>query len=503
MVIGRQLLTLAGTEIPACRKHGLRSVTANWENHMRLTARMVVASAAALLSISAHADSTVQALGDAFVAQLPAGWKVSTGSWAYFDVARCFTTPGYTCYGNNAATPYGSPYFGEYGANPNLATLQLDANEAVVVVFRTPPPMRYFSFGQYLYKEPGNTTEIFASMSDALNQLRIGTSALGTQATPPFDSYSAVVWTADQTTFETAHNALLAGGLPAEAINHLPLPQSIPTPPTEHPLQMGHGAGSAVFNMLMRTALPESPADYEAYRQESPFYVLRIGPTTPQAPNPVAVIGYSPEISGVKEGTALLTALNRLVSDIKRNYAASYTLTAQTVSFTTRLGWDCIVASEECTGENFDALYSRDVGSLVRVKSLQDFVIVAGVNHQKTGKASYVTHAVYDAKKLAAIVTATDVDFSSRSALHHAGITNPRDPRVNQYKNLYAYVFAYDCAGKSYCASIPAPTARNPVGLAPGAPFFVLGRSYLEPRTKVRPAVSEIVPHQAFVGSLK
>lgn len=470
---------------------------------MRQLTRIVLASALAIVSLGARSDAAVQAIGDGFIASLPADWRATVGSWVYFDMTRCFTNPGYSCYGDNTESPYASPYFGEFGTNPNLATLQLDEDEAVVIIFRTPPPMRYYSFGQYLFQEPGSSTQIFASLSDALNLQKIGTSGALAFGANSFDSYAAVVWTADQGTFEISRAALLAGGMPAEAINYLPLPQSIPMPAPQpsHQLQFGHGAGAGVFNMLMRTAMPDSPSDYDAYRQENPYYVVRVGPTTHAAPSPAPVIGYSQEISGIKEGPLLQLTLNRLVSDIESNYANSYALTAQNVTYTTRVGWDCIATSEACTGENYDALYSRDVSNLVRVESLRDIVIVAGVNHQKTGKATYITHAVYDPNKLAGIVTVDDTDLSSRSALYHAGVTNPRDPRVNQYRNLYAYVFSYNCAGKSYCAPIPAPTESNPVGLTPGAPFFVLGRSYLEPQTSVRPAVSEVVRHRVFVGT--
>ena len=59
------------------------------------------------------------------------------------------------------------------------------------------------------------------------------------------------------------------------------------------------------------------------------------------------------------------------------------------------------------------------------------------------------------------------------------------------------------CFSYTDFTAIPAPTADDPIGLEPGAPFFVLGRSYLEPRTLVRPSSSEIVPHQVFLGSRK
>jgi len=52
------------------------------------------------------------------------------------------------------------------------------------------------------------------------------------------------------------------------------------------------------------------------------------------------------------------------------------------------------------------------VATFVRVKDLQDFIIVVGVNHQASGKAAYINSAVYDTKKLASIVSVTDADLT-------------------------------------------------------------------------------------------
>ena len=469
---------------------------------MRNLVRLSFALVLAIFSLGSKADPTVQSIGDAFVANLPPGWNVTVGSWVYFDTTGCFTTPGYTCYGDNPSSPYGSPYFGEYGANPNLATLQLDEDEAIVVIFRTPPEMRYYSFNQYLYQRPDSSVEIFGSLGESLNFRELGTTGSSEPGAAPFDTYAAVVWTADQSTFATVQADLLQSGLPLQAVNYLPLPQAIPavSPDPEYDLQMGHGSSSEVFNLLMRTAMPSNQADFDSYVEENPYYVLRVGPFTHLQANPSPVVGYPSDNSGVTESSSLQTALNRLVSDIKKNYAGAFTLRKQTSTYTTHTGWNCITELSECTGDNYDSLYSHDT-AVVRVKSLQDFVIVVGVNHQETGKATYVNFAVYDTKKLASIVSVTDTDLTKQSALYHAGVTNPRDPRVKQYKDLFAYMFSYDCTGKQYCIGIPAPTESNPVGLQPGAPFFVLGRSYMEPHTLVRPSGAEVVHHQVFVGT--
>jgi hypothetical protein len=455
--------------------------------------------------IAAAADAFVDSVGQAFVANLPADWNATPGEWRYFDTLGCFATPGYTCYGNNPSSPYASPYFGEFGTSPNLATVQLAEDEAIVVVFRTPPEMRYYSFNQYLYRRADNGTEIFGSLSEALNLGRLGTTGSPEPGASPFDAYAAVVWTADQGTFDEVQADLAESGLPLQAINFLPLPQAIPARPSMpgYELQLGHGSSSDVFNLLMRTALPHDQAALDAYIRENPYYVLRVGPSVHRTPNPAPVIGYPSDISGTTEDARLQAALNRLVSDIGKHYADAYSFRKQTSTYTEHVGWDCISEPSECTGDNYDSLYSRDQSTLVRVRDLQDFVIVVGVNHQLAGKAAYVNSAVYDSRKLASIVSITDADMTTQSALYHAGIANPRDPRVRAYRGLYAYMYSYDCAGKRFCADIPAPTQDNPIGLQPGAPFFVLGRSYLEPRTLVRPSQMEIVKHQVFLGTRK
>ncbi len=102
---------------------------------------------------------------------------------------------------------------------------------------------------------------------------------------------------------------------------------------------------------------------------------------------------------------------------------------------------------------------------------------------------------------LAGIVSVSDPQLTTESALYHSGITDSNDPRALLYKQLYAYVISYNCNGKRFCVQIPAPTPDSPVGLTPGSPFLVIGRSYLEPRSLVRPDPSEIIPHQVFIGS--
>ncbi len=455
-----------------------------------------------LITQVAFADDYVQKIGDQFVQNLPGDWNASVGTWTYFDIIKCFTTPGASCFGNNPSSPYGQPNFLDPNTQQMSNVFQMNYDEAVVLIFRTPPQMRYYSFVQYLFSEPGSTSPVFASLSDAFNMKKLGTSGSNQIGGSPFDTYSAVVWTADNNTFSSVKSQLLALGLPDIAVNFYPLPRTLPLNP-DKTLPMGYGSQADTFSMLMRTALPTVPANFTQYMNEKPFYVLKVGPVTHLMQSQAPVIGYASETSGIVEATGLQSALNKLVSDIKNQYSTNYALKSQTVDYTSKVGWDCIKGVSQCAGDNHDALYSQDVDRAVVVSSLDDLVIVAGVKHQKTGKATYINHAVYDTKKMAGIVSIADTYFTTGSALYHAGVTNPSDIRNRMYQNLYAYVISYNCAGRQYCLQIPAPTPDNPVGLNPGAPFFVMGRSYLEPHTLVRPSPDEIVHHQVYVASKK
>jgi len=472
----------------------------------RTLAALLALAALTVARASWAVDATVQQIATRFVSSLPADWTSVPGTWEYFDPEACFTAPTGVCYGNNPTSPYGFPSFARKLDGTPAFSFQMNPSEAVVVVFRTPPTMRYFSFAQYLVKRPADDFAVFASLSDSLNHLKIGTTGSQSPGTNVFNQYAAVVWTADAATYEAARAQLLASGLPEWAINFLPLPLTITPAGSPIPIGLGYGRDGNLMNLLMRTALPVIEAEFDAYRQEKPFFVVRVRPPRAQALSPAPVIGYMSDASGVKESDGLRQALDQLVADIRSRYAGrNYRVSDLSVSFTTVTGWDCIAKSIGCAADNHDALYSFDANSarsgVVRFGKPRDLLIIAGVNHQKTGKASYVNHSVYDTKKLSGIVSIADPLLTTQSALHHAGVSDPADPRLATYSSLYAYAISYDCTGISYCLAIPAPTAANPIGLASGSPFFVMGRKYLEPRTRVRPALSEITPHRTLLLS--
>lgn len=439
---------------------------------------------------AAALDSRVQAMGDAFVGSLPAGWSAVPGSWTVIDVANCIQYKP-TCFGSNPSSPYSFAVFAD------SVRLKMAPSEAIVVFLRTPPPMRYYGFTQYLFDHGTyDSNTIFGSLSDTASLNRFVTLQSSRPGENLFDQYAVIVWTADMNSLASIKPVLAAQGIRESEINFIPLPIGLP-------LNLGNGPTYDDLSLTMRMALPNVPADMASYIAELPFYVVKVGPASPGPVSPAPIVGYASETSGVVEDASLASALSTLMTAIKRNYSKTYAFKPQKLSFATTLGWDCITGGTNCNGDNHDALYSLDLTQDLTVTNLNDIVIVAGVNHRKTGKATYLNHSVVDPVKTAGIVSVEDTQLTSETALYHAGIKRPNDPRIAQFSQLYAYAISYDCTGLKYCLSIPAPTPGNPVGLQPGATFRIVGRSYVDPNTGVRPSLAEIVPHQSLVGTRK
>jgi hypothetical protein len=359
-----------------------------FENRKSLSRRLYAILLASLTSVAMlfsgsaawGMDPIVAAQGERFMQNLPASWNGTVGAWDYFDVVDCFTKPGAICYGSNPTSPYGFPVFVSEDTGLPVKSFQLHQNEAIVIFLRTPPKTRYFALTQYLMKSAGSQATEFASLSDSLNNTKINTTnSDGT----PFNQYAAIVWTPDLETKSSIESMLIAQGIPAASINFLPMPVKI----EDHSFAFGYGDSADQFTMLMRTALPEAQVDLDRYIEENPVYIAKVGPANAVNLSPSPTVGYQSDLTGRDEATMnpnAVRALDLLVADIKKNYSGQSTLSANTVTYTETTGWDCILT---CAGDNQDALYSRD-SETVRVKSLNDFVIIAGVNHRQTGKAT-------------------------------------------------------------------------------------------------------------------
>lgn len=134
-------------------------------------------------------------------------------------------------------------------------------------------------------------------------------------------------------------------------------------------------------------------------------------------------------------------------------------------------------------------------------KGVDEFVIVYGVNHQKTGKATYASFSLYaDKDKWFGVGTTLSDEFAG-SARRFLG---PDDPDADM---LYAFKVARDCQGEAYCMEPTEPeNFTDEWGIPYSCPdldldedeMFFIFRSYMEPATKVAPDDNELLYDQAI-----
>jgi hypothetical protein len=396
-----------------------------------------------------------------------AGYRVDAGGFGVFRLEDCAGLP--TCYAANPTSPYlyyvVPPRPGEVRTEAApLGGFRLDEDEALLYLGRTPPRARYFGERSYLFERDG--VDLFASLGDTLNQLVLATDG------GPFDGETAIITTADASLDARLRTLLDAAGAPRGIANSDLMPRSL--------LRMGLGADADLLTVLWRVALFDDAAAGEAWLASVPGVLLRIYPAASRAIDPSALPTLRPRGTGQSEA-AFGPALDRLGQAIAARYAGRAS-TASTASAATQFGWDCIASGTRCLGDNRDAAYLVSAPLLLSADA-SDFVVVYGVDHERTGKASYINLTLYDQAHLAgAVAVVGDALVGSAGAYLGAD-----DPAASV---LYVHKFARACGGEPFCDEVPTDFPGLPLD---GTGLFI-ERAYLEPPTRVGPAPDELEP---------
>jgi hypothetical protein len=413
------------------------------------------------------------------------GYIVQTGQIRFFRIEDCLAVEN--CVGNNPSSPYGMYCFppapGDTPArhaeppcppDSNLRWVwRLRPDEALVFLGKTPPTARYFSFRSYLFSRQGWfwRRPLFASLGDTLN-LDVIASA-GTPhgaAGNPFTAETVVITTADQRLDATLRGLLTSLGAPEAIMNTDMIPSAL--------TRLGLAEKSDDFAMLFRVALFTDPAAGRRYTQEPPATILRVTPATPNTIEPYPVPPLRPRGTHTSEAW-LRPALDELIAAAKGRYPHLAVRNRRTITFDLS-GRLCIERGLPCLGDNPDTVYNSSIPTWLS-DNAQDFLIVVGINHQRTGKARYVNLAVYHTKRLMGVGAVTDrelADSAGRYLPHHPWRTY-----------LYAYKFARDCQGEPFCFSVPTGELGVPLDDA----LSVIERPYLEPLTHTGPLASQLV----------
>jgi hypothetical protein len=405
------------------------------------------------------------------------GFLVQPGSFEFLDMTQCCET---TCSGNNPSSPYAAmfvpPAPGQTVPNPGArddgtaSQWRLRPDEAIVFIGPTAPQAAYFGFTPYLMERvdaQGTPRSIFASLSETLNHL-----VIGTVDGHPFASQTAVVVAADSVSANLATAALVASGTPQQAINLLVLDPKLG--------RFGLGPSADTFGVLFRMALVSDPAAKESYIANPGARVLRLTPSVARTLSALPSPSARPKPASPTE-TSLLSAVQKLGTAITTAYPG-YSAQSLLVDTGVPDPAACIANLSFCAGDNRDTTYP---GTNVRVvfSSPDDFYMVYGVDHHVSGKTVYSNTSVYALDKLVGLASVAS-DLYPGSAQRYL----PGSPDAAK---LYAWKLARTCNGELDCLEIPYGTC--PDGMPDGALGTITFRTYLEPSSKTAPLPSTLI----------
>jgi hypothetical protein len=464
-----------------------------------------LASSAFALLLTGTAQAQTWTPGDLptltqdFVAGMSTNFNVSQYPWTFLTAAACLESGQSNCVGANPASPYGYPQF-----SPTSNQVQLKTTDAIVLLMETPPPMAYYGITTYMINHyypsypthPGTPgrLQVLESLNDTVNMMVVATAGSTTPGGSPFSQLSVFVITADSVTNALIQKEFQTLGYPSTAINNITLPYSLV------PLSMGVGTDADTYSVFARIAYPDDPDAMASYVAAPPINVVVLDPLKPRAIKPLPSPTYRVPGDPAGEAANLQKAQGALIAQLVKQYSANYTIAENTSipsTLTQTDNFHCIWTADPCALDNSDAIYLQDALNYTP-SSQNDQLLIVGVNHAATGKATYISDSVVNYANDAGVVAASSLDILNGSALIMAGITSTSDPRYPTYSQLYAYTISYNCAGQLVCMQIPVPTESNPLGIPFGSPFKVTSRTYLDPATATRPASSQLIFERAF-----
>ncbi len=457
------------------------------------------------------------------------GFTVQEGKYSYLDFIKYFNEgiiPNIG--GNNPSSKYLSflvppapgHEVGSVMANNSTAPglsgttshrWNLRPDEAIVFVGRTPPKCKYFSFDTVLITGTYEDEILWLSapIGDTLNNL-----VIKTEGTPngrhgnPFNQNTVVILTADRGIDRRIRAAAQSAGYPESIINTMVLPSSM--------LHMGVEDNSDIFYTVIRPALYKDKQAGENYLNNPPAVIFRITPNESTTLHPYKV----PELRVRGAGTTeldLMDDLEELRKAILNKYSgldatelpttiwcppannafqeginifgpdndACFLWTA-TQPISTRIPWMDVWPSPS---DFIDTYYPFMRDSQVTLgDDTKEFLIVYGVNHAATGKATYSNFVVNGVNGWNGVAAATNLDFSGTAQEYL-----PNNPNA---KYLYVYKVARNCTGDSNCLVVP--TGPGSYGIALDQPLFIAWRIYLEKATKTGPSYDEIAYDKAI-----
>jgi len=405
--------------------------------------------------------------------------------------------------GNAAGNNAGAPYKGLFGALPDNMEIkdmeqlsnaqekvenwlyntpgqiqgwQLNPDEAVVLVTKTPPECAYFSYCGFIfnkyYEKEKQRKWVWTSFNDPLNNLTIKTSGTPNGAKGnPFNQDTIIIITADKGTDQRIRSAALSAGYPEDIINTYVIPSSMVkmgTGPEFDTIVFGHRmalfadekAGQAYVNAISAAirVIPKSQAKLDPF----PAPELRVRGTGKTE------VDLQPALEDLRK--AILVKHSNLAAD---EFETSVWLPES---------YDAVQRGLYVAGESRDTTYLR-CDTFTLGDTPDEFIIVYGVNHAASGKATYSNCNFYGEAGWNGVAGILSTEYAGSAEEYLPG--NPLA------KYLYVCKFARSCGPEKTCVAVP--TGPEAHGVALDEPAFIAFRAYIEPATRVGPAYSELL----------
>jgi hypothetical protein len=334
---------------------------------------------------------------------------------------------------------------------------------------------------------------LFASVSDALNLNRM---KFAPGAASVFDAEFITLTTGDSGIHANVSSILSAASITLPVnLDALPDTQALGVDP------LGQGLGHSVWATLFRVADCGSSEDCRQYLAASqPVFRLTPRPGGPCDADfaPVPMLPLLPRSSAGSE-TAFESEFREFGATVSAwlSNASLPAVKTEPLAALPLVGRDCIKQATNCIGDCGDALYTDGNEPLFTWPSaavapavtpngssfLIDFgesIIVVGLQHSSTGKASYNNIAIYDVKRALGISALMDIDM--RGSAQFFGFSSPLADK------FVAHAFARKCPPSmlQHCTTVPFDFP----GLPWGERLTVVERAYVDPHSGAAAAVA-------------
>ncbi len=385
------------------------------------------------------------------------------------------------CAGNNAGSLYmtyripPNPWASLIFSMPIL--FQLDKDEALVLIGKTPPPVVYFSYQTFMqqryYNDIKNYKRIFSPVGDTINNMTIRTK----NSKNHYNSRLIIINAADKGIAKSVRSAALAADFSSKYINYEIIPSSI--------FKMGNLPGDDLFSFGHRLYLPKTgyEQDVEDYLN-TPQLVFRITPSKPiEKPNLYPAPNLRVRGNGKTE-MELIPALEELRKAILEKYK-DYEATELTTFVGLTDGYDGLQRNVDIWGPTRDALYLETTPYFNLPENSDDFLIVYGINHDTTQKTLYSSFVFYVSEEIRCGING----INSKEYYGSAADYVPNHPKVN---NLYTWKVIRKETHEPHCLNIKVETCDK-INWDDNTNCFFWFRLYMEPTTKIGPAFTEVV----------